>query len=242
MAKDWQAIYFQLGALAAEMPKDLAGPAPVTQDMYQWMGRASALVNQVCGPADSAIMASACNGMSGTLRTMNAGTIAAIVYRALAIAEANAPAAAQGAFIPAGHGFDVFAAIGRILGAARQEVLIVDPYMDEKALTDFAPLAPEPVRICLLADQGAHKPSLPPAAARWRAQYVNTRPLEVRLAPARSLHDRLIVIDGHDVWTLTQSLNAFAARSPGTIVKVDAETAAMKAPAFQAIWQAAAPI
>ncbi|BAM92882.1 hypothetical protein S58_69160 [Bradyrhizobium oligotrophicum S58] len=45
-----------------------------------------------------------------------------------------------------------------------------------------------------------------------------------------------------DAWTLTQSLKDFAARSPATIVKVDAETAALKVSAYGAIWQTAAAL
>jgi hypothetical protein len=67
--------------------------------------------------------------------------------------------------------------------------------MDEKALTDFAPLAPEGVTIRLLSDQREHKPSLPPATERWKGQHGQKRPLEVRLAAPRTLHDRLIIID-----------------------------------------------
>jgi hypothetical protein len=69
-----------------------------------------------------------------------------------------------------------------------------------------------------------------------------TRPLEIRLAPARSLHDRLIIVDGAQAWTLTQSLKDFAARSPATIVKVDGETAGLKICAYDAIWRGAAPL
>ena len=79
--------------------------------------------------------------------------VAVIVQRALAKAELKAPATVQGSFIPAGNALDAMAAIGKILGGATQDVLIVDPYMDEKVLTNFAPLAPEHVAIRLLPRQ-----------------------------------------------------------------------------------------
>jgi hypothetical protein len=37
----------------------------------------------------------------------------------------------------------------------------------------------------------------------------------------------LIIADNSEAWVLTQSLNAFAVRSPASIVRVDAETAAL---------------
>lgn len=114
--------------------------------------------------------------------------------------------------------------------------------MDEKALTDFAPLAPAGVIVRLLADQQHRKPSLIPAQQRWVAQYGAARPLEVRLAPARTLHDRLIIIDDTRTWVLTQSLNAFAARSPASLVRVDDGTSELKISAYEAVWAAAEPL
>jgi len=57
-----------------------------------------------------------------------------------------------------------------------------------------------------------------------------------------NLHDRLIVVDGKIVWTLTQSLNAFAARSPASLVRVDPETAALKVAAYEQLWKNAKPL
>jgi hypothetical protein len=134
------------------------------------------------------------------------------------------------------------AAIGKVLQTATRDVLIVDPYMDEKALTDFAPLTQETVAIRLLADQHSHKPTLRPAQQRWTSQYVASRPLSVRLALARVLHDRLIIVDEAQTWVLTQSLNAFAARSPAAVVRADDETSTLKQDAYSVIWDAATPL
>jgi hypothetical protein len=141
-----------------------------------------------------------------------------------------------------GNAFDALTAIGKIFGAAKRDVLIVDPYMDEKALTDFALLAPEHVEIRLLSDEHTAKPSLSVAAKRWTAQYGTNRPLAAKLAPAKTLHDRLIMVDEVTVWVLTQSLNAFATRSPASIVRVDDETANLKIAAYKAMWGNATPL
>lgn len=86
------------------------------------------------------------------------------------------------------------------------------------------------------------KPTLRPAAVRWTAQYGTSRPLAVKLAAARLLHDRLIAIDDTTAWVLTQSLNAFATRSPASIVRIDDETASLKIAAYQTIWGQATPL
>jgi hypothetical protein len=217
----------------------------IPPETQRWLGRAAALVEETGNLADLVALRVAANNVDSPLASIkatHAQTIIAIVHRALAAAELRAPAAAQGAFIPAGNAFDAFAAVGKVLATARQDVLIVDPYMDEKALTDFAPLASEQVTVRLLADQHGHKATLKPAVSTWVKQYRSTRPLAARLAPARTLHDRLIGVDGRDVWTLTQSLNAFAARAHASIVRVDGDTAGLKIAAYETMWQAATPL
>jgi hypothetical protein len=49
-------------------------------------------------------------------------------------------------------------------------------------------------------------------------------------------------VDEVETWVLTQSLNAFAVRSPASLVRVDDQTASLKIPAYEAIWVAAAPL
>jgi hypothetical protein len=98
------------------------------------------------------------------------------------------------------------------------------------------------VSIRLLADRQSHKATLRPAQTHWNSQYGQGRPLEVRLAPSRTLHDRAVLVDSTAAWTLTQSLNAFATRSPAMIVRVDDETAALKISAYEAMWAAATPL
>ncbi len=114
--------------------------------------------------------------------------------------------------------------------------------MDEKAVTDFAPLIASGITIRLLSDAQSSKPTLGPAAKRWAIQYGSAHPLESRLAAARSLHDRLIVIDGQEAWVLTQSLKDFAVRAPASIIRVDRQIAEMKIGAYEALWLGAQAI
>jgi hypothetical protein len=67
----------------------------------------------------------------------------------------------------------------------------------------------------VLADTAEHKKTLGPAAQRWAQQFAKTRPpLEIRLAPAKTLHDRLII--------------KLAERAPTSLVRADPETGALK--------------
>lgn len=167
MAIDPESLYLQLGSLVAEMPA-LGGTGPITPEIHRWLGRAVHLVKAAGDIIDIAAITVATDGLNGSLREQNAHQIAAVVYRTLARAEADAPASARGAFIAVGAGFDALQAIGKVLSTAKQDVLIVDPYMDAKVLTDFASSGPEGVRIRLLTDSHSTKPAaLEPSARRW---------------------------------------------------------------------------
>jgi hypothetical protein len=237
---DPESLYRQLGQLVADAPQDLGGPTPPSEATLRWLGRASALISQISGAYDCAAFTTASDNLTGMLREMNAHQIMTILHRALARAELVAPVAVQGAFIPAGASFDVFQAIGKVLQDAQQDLLIADPYLDSRVLTDFLPLSAETVSCRLLSDmQSAKKDSLIPALSRWQQQYGATRPVELRLTQPRALHDRLIVVDGVKVWSLTQSIKDFAARSPASVLRTESELASMKVAAYEALWDSA---
>lgn len=247
MASDPETLYRQLGRLIETMP--ILTEHPLSQDVHLWIARAFALVKAVNNLADPALFAVAATtlGNSGksqfeyNQRLNAAHEITSIVYRAFAIAEANAPEGTSGAFIPIGNSFDVFAALSKLFQTATKEVLIVDPYMDETALTEFGIAVPDGVTLRLLSDQADHRPTLKAAATKWVAQYGASRPLAVRLAPHKTLHDRAIFIDQKTAWTLTQSLKDFAKRSPAEIVRAD-DIATLKISAYESIWQTASII
>lgn len=238
MPLDPQSLYVQLGRLIETMPPLTA---PLTAEDHQWLGRASALIADTGNVLDMVELTTAIDFLETINHSMSVHKVKAVLYRALSKAELAAPVAARGAFIPVGADFDAFAAIGKVLAEARSDVLIIDPYLDETVLRDFVGSAPDGVRVRLLSDRHSYKSTLEPAARRWAGQYGANRPVEVRLTAPRLLHDRLIIIDGSKVWSLTQSFRDIAARSPASIVRVD-DTASLKITAYEQMWQAATPL
>jgi len=233
---DFGRAYQQLGRLL-ESPPDLSNKYACQQSTaLLWLGRANALVGQFGLIMDMAKFPSAMD----RLRLESSGESAVveifqILYRALGELESKAPAGMTGAFIPVGNLFDAYSALAKLFEAAKSDVMIVDPYMDQTVLTDFASAIPEGVKIRLLADSAYGKPGLEPAAKSWITQHGAARPLELRIAPARALHDRAIIVDTVQAWTLTQSLKDFAKRSPAEIVRVDS-IADLKIGAYAEIW------
>lgn len=217
-----------------------------TAEGMRWLGRASALLEQCGNTVDSVGFNVTAEGLSDNdLSPRNLSSVhrmTTILYRALARAELETSPSARGAFIPVGEAFSAFTALSKILAEARSTVMFVDPYADANLLTDFAVLVPEGVTTLILADISGKKAALAPAVKHWAQQYESARPLEARLAPDRSLHDRLIIVDERESWSLGQSFNALAARAPTSLLRADTETAQLKIQAHKHIWQSAVPI
>jgi len=234
-----EGLYYQLGNLLAEIP-ELAGPP--TPETNQWIERAFELVELAGGLADKIQLRVATENLDGMLRARNAQTIRAIVQRALAKAELNAPPESQGAFIVANTAFDAFAAVRKVLATAEAEVLLVDRNADAKALTDFAVLAPDRVVVRVLADRATRKISLQSATQRWVRQFGGARPLFVRLAATGTVRDTLILVDGAKAWALGQSFGQLAKVDYTTLVRIPAEAASSLIAAYAAKWDAADPL
>jgi hypothetical protein len=238
---DPQELYHRLGRLVAGMPSNIHVP---TDEVLQWLGQIHDAVEQANVGTDAIELRhriAELTQIHASSRGAAAQKIKAIIFRALARAEARCPPAVSGAFIPVGSVFDAFEAISRIARDAKWDILVLDPYLDEVFLTDFATAIPEGITLRLLADEMYKKASLEPAVRRWITQYGAARPLEAPLAQARTLHDRAIFRDGTDAWSVTQSFGHFVARAPGEIIR-NTDTADLKIAAYEAIWLTAKPL
>jgi hypothetical protein len=165
----------QLGHLIATMP-DLTAAGPLSSDALTWLARADVLVSQIQPRDIPELRAAASMLHASSARGMQAGIIAMLVHRALAFAEACAPAPLQGTFIHVGDQFEALIAVKKVLDRAKRHFLLVDPYMDANALADFAIQAPEGISVRLLADHQWVKPGLQPAAEAWVEQHGSKRP------------------------------------------------------------------
>ena len=242
MPIDPETLYRQLGELLIAVP-DFYKPGPLAQDGHQWLARAYALVKAGDDIDDASRMKTLTQGLDQFIQREPAlEEILKIMRRTAAVAEVASPNVVQGSFIHAGNVFDAMAALGKVFRSAAKDVLVVDPYMDDRAMSDFLLMVPEGVPIRLLSDQFYLKPALRPASQRWQQQYAATRPLTVKIATPRTLHDRLIIIDDSTVHISTQSLNALAVRSPASVMRTDPEMAQLKIGAYQIIWNNAAPL
>lgn len=240
---EWEALYHQLGQIISAEPPVPMGDDRGSGELLRWLGRAEALIEAASGLAERFSFDRRKDKLlTATLQDgeLHMRHIRSLLFTALAKAELNAPAASTGAFIPAGNAFDTITAIAGVLRECRGSILVVDPHMDAIALTDFLTMAPERIPLRLLASGKQKAAGLPEAVHRWKTQFGAARPIELRLAAPRLLHDRLIMDDA-SVWSLSQSFNAIAQRSPAMIQRVSADIAAAKREAFLDMWSNATP-
>jgi hypothetical protein len=184
------AALYALGRLIESMP-NLVQKLPHIKTTYMplgrtelmWLGRAEALIAEALGMVGD-LEFKTINQNFGQYRDWWAAEIPKILYRALARIEMELPAPSTGAFIPAGNAFDALKAVQRIFSLAKTDVLVVDPYLDDKILTEFASFVPENLPIRLLADASAVKATLLPSLRYWKKQYGRARPVTAKLAPA----------------------------------------------------------
>lgn len=230
---DAENIYRRIGRLIETAPASPTN-SQLSPDLLKWCGQALAAVQLTGDLLLKAEITVAIDGLQANTRAVAFQKIMMVLYKALALAEIHAPAGAQGAFIPVGNSFDAFAAVAKVFGAATEDIFLVDPYMDESVLLDFGGSVPDGVSLRLLTDKATVKSSLVQAAGRWKEQY-KSHSFGLRFALPRALHDRSILIDGIQAWSVTQSLKDLAKRSPAEIVRAD-DTALLKIAAYEDIW------
>jgi hypothetical protein len=233
-------LYLELGRLIAEMPELASGP--ITPELQRWLARADSLVKSSGSMAESLQLTVALENLDGPLRARNAETITNSLHRVLAKAELNAPSELRGSVLLIGEHCDAYMAMRQLLYTATNDALLVEPDAGGKILSDYAILAPERVTVWVLADEARYKSSLIAGVQRWQQRLGGHRNLMVRLAPANTLHERIILLDGGRAWVSGVPFSNLAKRTHTTLVRMRPEEEARKSAVYAEIWQEAEPL
>lgn len=230
--------YTRISQLLRDVPES-DGAQELSAEERQWIARGLALVEDDGNMHDQLdYRRGADNARTWPNRDNGFARMALALENCMARAELRLPLDQRGAFIQAGNAFDAFQAVGRVFGEARRDLLIVDPYLDHTFLRDFAQLVPEGVLTRALRDSartGLTDP-LRESVRRWGEQFAGLRPLAIRSAAPRTLHDRLIVVDQSQVYLVSQSLKDLAARAHASLQRADQSLADAKREAYEEIW------
>ena len=233
-------LYLDLGRLIADMPELTS--APMTRELQSWLASVPALVKSSGGLAESLRLKVACQNLDGPLRDRNAEMISNILHRAFAKAEANAPREVRGSVVVLEGDIQAYKAVRKLLVTTNSDALLVDPDAAGKLLADYAVLAPERVTVRLLADKARYKPSLVTGVQRWQQRFGGRRDLMVRLASAKSLHERLVILDDARAWILGAPFSDLAKRSHTALVRMRPEEEARKIAVYSEVWGEAEPL
>lgn len=215
---------------------------PLTDEELRWLGRADALV-EVCGSISTLVSFRTARQHLGTYSHDRNGLLIPL-HDCYSRIELIVPTASKGSFIPGGDTWNGYVAIVKIMQTKCEDLIIVDPYANSVIYTDLAPhsSAQKGVR-CLTSKRPENHPGLIASAAKWAGDELSkSHAIDVRYAPLGSLHDRLIAIDGKDVWLISQSLKDIAKKSPASVSRAEAEIAAMKVSHYNELWEKSEPL
>ncbi|RYZ15163.1 MAG: phosphatidylserine/phosphatidylglycerophosphate/cardiolipin synthase family protein [Alphaproteobacteria bacterium] len=216
-----------------------------TVEMQIWFGQVRAALSETGDLLNVSKFNSAVDAMGlpeGLLRNKARTDIMQCLYNAVGLLGQQVPASTSGAFLPVGNPHDALVAIRTVLATASCSVRLIDPYANGEILETFATQAAEDIVIEILTDEFTVKAGFAPAVVAWKKQFTTTRPLDARLAPKRTLHDRAIIVDSASAWTIGQSFSDLATRSPTSVLRADTDTAVLKINAYEDIWQKAAAL
>lgn len=215
---------------------------PMSEQERRWLGRVDAILEASGKIPALAAFRSARHSLGTILQSRD--DLLMPLYDVLSAMELLVPASMQGAFIPPRDTWDGYSALVKLIQSECDDILIVDPYLNSDIYLYFAPhsAAKKGIR-CLCHKMNQTFAGLQASAGKWASDSVSQQhPVEVRFAGDKSLHDRLIIIDGKEAWIITQSIKDIAKRSPASVTRAESELAKMKSDYYESLWANATPL
>ncbi|ADL00034.1 hypothetical protein Bresu_0719 [Brevundimonas subvibrioides ATCC 15264] len=209
----------------------------LTNEEIRWLGRADALLD--AANATPAIVAFRMARTALGSYSHSRANLLIPLHDAYSRMELLAPTSMRGSFIAGGDTWNGYAALVRLMQTDCDNMLVVDPYLNSSIFTDLAPHAAARVGLrCLAVKRAEYDPGLRASATKWESDPISARVrVEVRYSPPGALHDRLVIVDGREVWLISQSFKDIAKRSPASVSKFEGELASDKIEHYETLWQ-----
>lgn len=138
-------------------------------------------------------------------------------------------------YFPEGRHLDIQKRIGSILRRATKALWIYDPYMDEKIVEEVGEVPAGEIRFLTENPKSLFHQRLTALKQQCAGKQIEVRGCGVS-------HDRFLVVDGEEVWTLGASYNQ-AGKKATVLTKITAEEERRKIiEEFERWWKGAKPI
>jgi hypothetical protein len=208
----------------------------LTDEEVRWLGRADALLD--ASGAMSAVVSFRVARQNIGSYSHSRTDLLIPLHDAYSRIELQVPTALQGSFIAGGDTWNGYAALVRLMQTDCDDLLVIDPYINSVLFTDLAPHVKAKAGLrCLTARRAENHPALLAASQRWAGDSISaTISVDVRYTQPPNLHDRLVIVDGREVWLVSQSLKDIAKRSPASISRAEPELGLMKVQHYEGVW------
>jgi hypothetical protein len=224
-----QILLAQLRALLERSP-DLSNYSPTSREQMVWLAQAHALIER-WSRVDAMSFKSACDFMSSSvMRDSSLTIIFGTIHRAIADLELKVPSNIEVNF-GAGDVYDFFNALNKVIASAEKSIFIIDPYLDHTVFDHYLNSRHKDVTIRLLLSHNAQK--IVPAAQKYTVQHGAI----LEFKESKSLHDRVIFIDGYVCWVLGQSVKDAAKAKPTYLVQLPPDVVPEKLNYYEVIWR-----
>jgi hypothetical protein len=227
----------ELEAQARTAPSFSQSYAPPSTATRQWLGQTHALLARYDEDEARAFQVASDNlGIAGLPHDMAVSKVHNILHRAVADLRWKLMGK-PGAVVGPGAAYDFYKALRDTLQSAASSLFIIDPYMDDEVFDYLSGVSPG-VAVRLLT---MHKPAPVKAAMpKFLLQY----PMQMgaRQAPPKSLHDRVVFVDGTSCFVLGQSIKDAAKKSTTYLAPLSGDLVADKLAAYEAVWTSATVI
>jgi hypothetical protein len=231
---DPRILLAKVDAVIASQP-DFADYAPTSAAHLKWLGRARSVVAQHDSFAAAMLIAVTGWREDGT-RERNLGQVLAGLFQTRASLEDKIPAGADQVFGP-GARYDFMKAFREITASAKKALLIVDPYVDGAIFDAYISGVAAGVDVRLLSLSHKTFGQVEPAAEAFVSQH--PRPLAIRKAALKQIHDRLVFVDDDVCWVLGQSIKDATNASPTYLAPLSPDVTELKRAWYADIWDGA---
>ncbi|MES2207273.1 MAG: hypothetical protein V4525_10850 [Pseudomonadota bacterium] len=226
-----QILLAQLRALLERAP-DLSNYSHSSKEQMVWLAQAYTLIER-WSKAEAIGFKSAWELMaSNIMRDSSLTTIFGAIHRAIADLELKVPSNIEVNF-GAGDVYDFFKALNKVIASAEKSIFIIDPYLDHSVFDHYLNSRQKNTTVRLLLNHNAQK--IIPAAQKYIGQYGAA----LELKESKSLHDRVIFIDGYTCWLLGQSVKDAAKAKPTYLVPLAPDVVHEKLSHYEEIWNSA---